>query len=376
METELLIAHGNTAREQHNPETAIAYYAQAFVQDPEHAGAFNNYGNVLREMGYPDRAQPFLEHAIRLDPSNETARFNLAVCYLLQGDYSKGWPAYEDRWNFEHLKGQLPNLPNKWAGQSVEGKTILVIGEQGIGDTIQFSRFADNLHNMGAKVITVVTDSIVSLLGGNTIPFGSQVPVYDYWTPIMSIPGILGLTIDKLNSPLGYIVPNRKLVADWQKRLGPKTRLRVGFSWSGRKDTWIHQHKSVPFGHIIEMIKCSPQYEWVNLQIDASIEETDQLAGLGCATYPGTISCLADSAALINCMDVVISVDTAVSHLAAAIGKPTWIMLNHYGTDWRWLTKRVDSPWYPTVRLFRQPSMGNWGPAINQITNQLKLFKI
>ena len=377
METELLIAHGNIAREQHNPELAISYYAQAFAQDYNSASAFNNYGNVIREMGYPERAQLFLENAIKIDPANETARFNLAVCYLLQGNYQQGWPAYEDRWNFEHLKGALPDLPKpKWTGQDLTGKTILVIGEQGLGDTVQFARFIINLKTAGAKVVLTVADTMVSLFGPGTFAFGDALPEYDYWTPIMSIPGFLGITLENLSSPLSYISVDSGAVKQWQQRLGHKKKLRIGFSWSGRRDTWIHQHKSVPFTQIAELIKYNPQHEWVNLQIDATDEESQALTELGCATYPGTIACMADSAALITCMDVVVSVDTAVSHLAGALGKTTWIMLNQYGVDWRWLLNRANSPWYPTVRLFRQPSIGNWGPVLTQITRQLNLFKI
>jgi hypothetical protein len=124
------------------------------------------------------------------------------------------------------------------------------------------------------------------------------------------------------------------------------------------------------------MIQACPQYQWVNLQIDCDAAESQVLQDLGVSTYPGTISCMADSAALISCLDVVISVDTAVSHLAAALGRPTWILLNQYGVDWRWLLNRADTPWYPTARLFRQPTMGNWGPAITQIMRHLNLFKI
>ena len=381
METELLIAQGNTHRERHQPDLALACYAQAFVQDYNSAGAFNNYGNVLREMGFPDRAQPFLEHAIRIDPANETARFNLAVCLLLQGNYARGWPAYEERWTFEHLKGALPQLPQpRWAGEDLSGKTILVIGEQGLGDTVQFLRFVENLHQKDAGVVLVVDPAVVSLCGYHNrlkvIAFGDALPEYDYWTPIMSIPGILNITLGQLVSPLNYLSANPQSVSIWQQRLGLRRRLRVGFSWSGRRDTWIHQHKSVPFQQITELIRYNPNYEWVNLQIDASDEESQVLQELGCATYPGTISCVADSAALITCMDVVVSVDTLVSHLSAALGRPTWIMLNHYGTDWRWLLNRADSPWYPTAKLFRQPGIGNWGPVITNITRHLNLFKI
>ena len=377
MNTELLISQGNTHREQHQPDLALSCYAQAFVNDYTSAGAFNNYGNVLREMGFPDRAQPFLEHAIRLDPSNETARFNLAVCYLLQGNYKSGWTAYEDRWQFEHLKGALPQLPQpRWTGEDLRDKTILVIGEQGLGDTIQFVRFILNLKESGARVVLAVAGVMVTLFGPDTIAFTDALPEYDYWTPIMSIPGILRITLENLNSPLSYISPNATDIKQWQKRLGIKKKLRIGFSWAGRKDTWIHQHKSVPFKQIVKLIKSNPQHEWVNLQIDADQAESEILTQLGCATYPGTISCMADSAALITCMDVIVSVDTAVSHLAAAMGRPTWIMLNHYGTDWRWLLNRADSPWYPTARLFRQPTFGDWDSVVNKITLHLNLFKI
>ena len=381
METEHLIAQGNTHREQYQPDLALACYAQAFVQDPEHVGAFNNYGNVMREMGFPDRAQPFLEHAVRLDPASETARFNLAVCYLLQGNYKSGWPAYEDRWTFEHLKGALPKLPKpRWTGQDLKDKTILVVGEQGLGDTIQFVRFCTELVHKGAQVVLVVDAGLVSLFGPSpglqVQAFDTELPSYDLWIPIMSIPEQLGITVENLKSPLTYLTIEPAALTAWQQRLGPRRRLRVGVSWSGRKDTWIHQHKSVPFGQIVNMIQACPQYQWVNLQIDCDAEESQVLEDLGVSTYPGTISCMADSAALISCLDVVISVDTAVSHLAAALGRPTWILLNQYGVDWRWLLNRADTPWYPTARLFRQPTMGNWGPAITQIMRHLNLFKI
>lgn len=383
METELLIGYGNSCREDRKPDLALSYYAQAFVQDPDSFSAFNNYGNVLREMGYPDRAQPFLEHAIRLDPGNETARFNLAVCLLLIGNYKQGWPAYEDRWNFEHLKGLLPNFSQpRWAGENLSGKTILVVGEQGLGDTIQFVRYVIDLKNLGAEKIYLSTvGSLVTLFGSNdiiteTIPLGNTLPEFDCWTPIMSIPGLLKKTVDTLDSPISYIQPNQKSTVEWQKRLGVKRKLRVGFSWSGRRDTWINQHKSVPFKLIADMIARNTNYEWINLQIDATEEESAILKELGCATYPGTISSMADSAALYACLDVVVSVDTAVSHLAAAMGRPTWIMLNQYATDWRWLLDRNDSPWYPTARLFRQPALDDWTSVIVQIERHLNLFKI
>ena len=382
MDTELLIATGNTYREQRQPELALSYYAQAMMQDSQSVSALNNYGNVIREIGYPDRAIPFLKRAIELDPGHETARFNLAVSLLLQGNYKDGWAAYEDRWNFEHLRGALPVLPRpRWTGQDLTGKTILVIGEQGIGDTVQFSRFAVNLQQLGAQVVFAVSDNMISLFGSNdiikqTVGFGNNLPDFDFWTPAMSIPGFLGITLDNLSSPLSYINPNQTTVSQWAARLGIKKRLRIGFSWTGRRDTWINQHKSVPFELIADMIKKNPNYDWINLQVDATESENQMLESIGCATYPGTISCMSDTAGLIACMDVVVSVDTAISHLSGAIGKPTWIMLNQYAQDWRWLLRRSDSPWYPSVRLFRQPNMDNWKPVLDTISHHLNLFKI
>jgi ADP-heptose:LPS heptosyltransferase len=152
--------------------------------------------------------------------------------------------------------------------------------------------------------------------------------------------------------------------------------MRVGFSWSGRKDSWIHQHKSVPFSVILDMIKTNPQYDWINLQVDASPEEEAQLSEVGVTRYPGTITSFADTAALMMHMDVVVSVDTAISHLAGALGRPTWIMLNQYGLDWRWLLHRDDSPWYTTARLFRQPARGDWTSVTKKISQFLSWFKV
>ena len=380
MDTHELIAQGNQHREQRQPTLALACYIQAIAQEHSNPHAWNNYGNVMREMGYPDRAVPFLEQAIRLDPTSVVARFNLAVSHLLRGDYEQGWPAYESRWQYEHLSGTFPTWPRPWTGEDVQGKTILVWGEQGLGDCIQFLRFALILHARGARVRMQVPGQIMSLLGGDTMDhvscLGDPPPEYDYWVPIMSIPRLLGVTLSNLPAPLGYVRPAQTLVSGWQQRLGHKRRVRVGFSWSGRRDSWINQHKSVPFGEIAAMIERCPQYQWVNLQVDCTAQEQQRLVELGCEAWPGAIQCMADTAALIACMDVVVSVDTAVSHLSGAMGQATWIMLNQYAVDWRWLLDRRDSPWYSTVRLFRQPQQDDWAAVTGEIQRNLSLFKI
>ena len=382
MNTQQLIEQGNQLRAEHEPEQALKCYAQVLVEDPDNAAAFCNYGNVMRELGHPQRAIPFLQNSILLDPSNITTQFNLAVAYLLSGDYQRGWAQYETRWKFEHLAGTDPKFTQpRWRVEDIRDKTILVVGEQGHGDCIQFSRFIFNLHALGAKVKLQVTDGLIPLLGNSGMiqqigRYSDDMGEFDYWVPIMSIPGILGVTVDNVPRIQSYLTASQELVQAWQKRLGSKTRMRVGFSWSGRKDSWIHQHKSVPFPVILDMIKTNPQYDWINLQVDASPEEEAQLSEVGVTRYPGTITSFADTAALMMHMDVVVSVDTAISHLAGALGRPTWIMLNQYGLDWRWLLHRDDSPWYTTARLFRQPARGDWTSVTKKISQFLSWFKV
>ena len=383
--TEQLIAQGNTYREQHLPEQALQQYATAMATDRGSSGAFNNYGNVLREIGDPVGAVPFLQRAIQLDPANVTHHFNLSVAYLLSGDYVRGWPAYEVRHNFEHLKGTIPNYTwPVWNGEDLTGKTIFIRGEQGHGDIIQFVRFIQNLKNIGGTVTVQVTNGLIPLIQSSEIGRGVRVigytenpgDVFDYWLPIMSLPGKLNVRVDNLPTVIQYLNPDPALVADWRRNLGVKNRLRVGFAWSGRRDSWINQHKAMPFETMLELIQLHADYEWYNLQTDCTAEEEKELVSAGVRCFPGGVTTFADTAALVANLDVVVSVDTATAHLAAALGKPTWIMLNNYAPCWRWLLNRDDTPWYATARLFRQPVMGDWATVVEKIKLHLKLFKI
>jgi hypothetical protein len=382
MNTNELIEQGNSLRAQHQPLKALECYAQAFVQDPDSSAAWNNYGNVIRECGHPARGIPFLEHAIVLDPNSVTARFNLAVCFLMTGDYKRGWDQYEWRWKYEHLDGTLPKYTQpRWTGQDLKGKTILVQGEQGHGDNIQFVRFLYNLHVMGARLKLKVTDGLIPLLSAGSIidkvmSYNDEDNEFDYWVPIMSIPGILGITLDNLPKPVSYLNSDIGLQKQWLDILGPKKKMRIGFAWSGRRDAWLNQHKGMPFEKILDLIKRNPQYEWINLQIDATAEETAALESVGVKMFPGAIRSFAETAALIMAMDVVLSVDTAIAHLSGALGRPTWIMLNWFGTCWRWLTVREDTPWYSTGRLFRQPAMGDWDAVTKKVEQYLSWFKV
>ena len=382
MNTNDLIEQGNNHRSERRPIQALGSYAQAFVQDPDSVAAWNNYGNVMRECGQPARAIPFLQHACAMAPEHVTSQFNLAVAYLMTGNYQQGWPQYEWRWQYEHLAGTLPKYSQpRWTGQDLKGKTILVQGEQGHGDNIQFVRFLYNLHVMGARLKLKVTDGLIPLLSSGSIiervmRYDEEDTEFDYWVPIMSIPGILGITLDNLPKPMSYLNADMGLQKQWLDVLGAKTRMRVGLAWSGRRDAWLNQHKGMPFDQVVELIKANPQFEWINLQIDATEEESKTLTELGVRQFPGAIRSFSETAALIMAMDVVISVDTAIAHLSGALGRPTWIMLNWFGQDWRWLTVREDSPWYSTARLFRQPAQDDWPSVIKKVSQYLSWFKV
>lgn len=378
-----LINIGNQHREENHPELSLACYATIIAQHPDCAAAWCNYGNVIRECGYPEASIPFLQKAIELDPNLNTAQFNLAVSYLITGDYKRGWAQYETRWRFEHLDGMLPNYGKPmWNGEDLRGKSILIMGEQGHGDNIQFIRFAYNLHLMGARIFLQITDGLVPLM--KTYPMFSWVGLYnempasdfDYWIPIMSIARVLNIRVDNIPQTLGYLEAPRESKDQWFKLLGPKHKMRVGFCYSGRRDTWINRYKAVKFEEMVRLIKLNPDIEWINLQADASDNDVKVLSGLGVRMFPGAISSFADTAGLMMNLDLVIGMDTAVSHMAGALGRPLWVLLSQHALDWRWLLDREDSPWYPSARLFRQPKRDDWTSVIDRVHNYLKYYKL
>lgn len=382
MTTDHLIEQGNTAREQNQPESALRYYAEAMTQCRDSASAFNNYGNVLRELGDPAGAVPFLQRAVQLSPTAATPNFNLAVAWLLQGNYAQGWPQYESRWQFEHLAGTLPQHSQpRWTGQALQGSTILICEEQGLGDVIQFSRFLFHVKSLGARILLQVNDNLAPLFAGSDVidhivGSGDAVPEFDYWTPIMSLAGVIGVTRENLPHQLSYLAPRNDLVRAWHGRLGAKQRLRVAICWSGRPDSWINRHKAMDLAAVLDLIGKNPQIEWHNLQVESNPADTAKLIRASVTCHSGLVRNFADTAALIHHMDLVISVDTAVAHLSGALGRPTWIPLNAYGTDWRWGLATDASPWYPSVRLFRQTKPGSWQEPLARIHQYLSWFKV
>lgn len=376
-----LVHIGNNYRNNTEPDKALECYAQAFIKDPLNIHAWNNYGNVLREMGEPKRAIPFLQHAVALDENYVTAQFNLSVAYLLAGDLVRGFKQYEWRWQYEHLAGTLPQLDKPmWEGQDLQGKKILVLWEQGLGDTIQFVRFFKNLSELGAKVLFHTHIGMCELFENN--PYVHEVSDnredlinYDYWITTMSMARVLGITLANLDSS-PYIEAIDKYIDVWRERLGPKTKMRVGVCWSGRKDSWINQHKGMHVAKLLQLVYARPDIEWINLLADANEEETPYILNSSLRVFPNSIRHWGDTAGLLHHLDLVISVDTAIAHLAGAMGKPLWIPLNNYAVDWRYLLNTPLHPWYSSARIFRQPTVGDWGSVLESINVFLDKVKI
>lgn len=382
MNSEELVDYGNLLRSQNNFEDALEYYARAMSQGFDHFSVYNNFGNVLREVGQPKQAIPFLQAACAMNSTHATANFNLAVAYLTLGDYDRGWPLYEHRWNYEHLQGQLPDFSQpQWHGQDLKDKTILILGEQGHGDIIQFSRFIVLLKQLGARIKLSVNSNVSALFNGSVMleglyQTGEDTGEFDYWSMIMSLPLHLKINTDNLPAPIQYITAQESITAAWRQQLGTKTKIRVGIAYSGRRDSWINQHKSMPIESVIALVQKNPGVEWINLQADASDQDLKLLSDNNVRSFPNSINNWADTAGLVQNLDLVISVDTAVAHLAAAMGRTTWVPLSRYATCWRWGTNTDTMPWYPTMKLFRQIVHGDWTGPIEQITKFLPLFKV
>lgn len=378
-----LVCRGNCYRALDQYQLALADYGRAFIENPENASAYCNYGNTLRELGRPEIAIPFLQVAQKLDPSNVTSFFNESVAHLLAGDLLPGWDLYESRWEYEHQKGlkpviNRPELTIDIINQGLANKTVLLYSEQGFGDTIHFCRYIINLRARGAKIILVTRSELFPLFAGDsniqvTDTFDG-LDEFDYHCALLSLPRVFRTTLETIPAPIKYLNANERDVQRWKKELGPKTQMRVGITWSGNRTTWINRYKGMNLENLIPLF--DNQCQFINLQHDSTDEENALLAKHNVLNVNNQLTNFHDTAALICNLDVVITVDTAVAHLAGALGVPTWVMLNNYGTDWRWLLNRSDNPWYPTARLFRQPSPQDWQSVIRDVDQHLKLFKI
>jgi tetratricopeptide (TPR) repeat protein len=356
---------------------ALASCDQAIALNPAYADAHYNRGNALRELQrYREAAQSY-EHAIAIEPAHAAAHWNLADACLLLGDFERGWPEYEWRHRLAHRPGPQRELAGPpWQGEQAIGeRTILLHAELGLGDTLQFCRYAAKVARLGARVVLEVQPSLVSLLSqlegvAQVVASGDTLPPFDFHCPLMSLPLAFKSNIETIPASVPYLRADPARVAAWRARLGAQRRPRVGLAWSGSQGL-RNDKRSMTLAQMLPLARNGAEY--VSLQKEVSEADAAWLAWRDDIRHFGAqLRDFADTAALIELVDVVVTVDTAVAHLAGAMGKEVLVLLPCVPHDWRWLLERDDSPWYPTAQLFRQPTPRDWDSVILRVDAQLR----
>jgi Flp pilus assembly protein TadD len=373
---------GNTLRTLGDRAAAAESYRAALRLRPDYAEAHNNLGSVLWDAGRPAEAEACYRAAMRLRPDLPDPHNNLAQALLLAGRLREGWTEYEWRWKIRDMSGVARHFPAPpWNGEPIGDRVILLHAEQGLGDALQFCRYAP-LIGSGAKVILEVQAPLARLLSrlpgvADVVVRGDSLPAFDLHCPLMSLPRAFGTTLDSIPAATPYLAADPALIAAWHDRLAGLGGLRVGLVWAGgQRLGWpelvaTDRRRSValdtmaPLGDV-------PGVSFISLQKGAPASQAaTPPRGMALHDFTADLHDFADTAALIEGLDLVIGVDTAVVHLAGALGKPVWL-LNRFDTDWRWLLNREDSPWYPTLRQFRQPGPGDWNSVIGAVRGALQ----
>ena len=333
----------------------------------------------MEELKRLEEALSSYDKAISLQPDYAEAYWNSAICYLLAGNFTDGWPRYEWRWQSESMSktAGVRNFSQPlWLGaESIKDQTILLYAEQGLGDTIQFSRYVKLVVKLGAKVILEVQPSLVKLLSdlegiSQIIVKGDKLPHFDCQCPLLSLPLAFKTEIKTIPSASQNIYSDIEKVAKWQAILGEKTKPRVGIVWSGSATHKNNHQRSLTLSKLITYLPSD--YEYVSLQKEISDVDKEVLTKhIEIKHFGGDLKNFADTAALCELTDIVISIDTSVAHLAGTLGKTTWILLP-YSPDWRWLLDRNDSPWYTSVKLYRQEKINDWDGVLVNIQSDLK----
>ena len=361
-------------------EEALEWFDRALDLQPNSVTVLSNKASTLGEVLRLDEAITVYRHAKRIDPENAETVWNLALLQLLDGDFEAGWRGREARWKVSSLGGAAtyPKFPQPmWLGdENIEGKTILVCADEGVGDTIQFVRYAPMLAALGARVILLPQESLYPLL--SELPGVSQClpnlrrgpPVFDMHCPITSLPLAFRATLDTIPAPTSYLpTPPQDRRQVWEGRLGRHDRLRVGLVWSGNPKHKSDRNRSIPLRTFSSILDADASF--VSLQKDPNfVDKAILLERTDIVDLTAHLGDFSETAALISCLDLVITVDTAVAHLAGALGRPTWILLP-YTPDYRWLLDREDSPWYPTARLFRQAATREWSGVLDRARTEL-----
>jgi len=341
------------------------------------AAAWTNRGLTLSLLARFDQARASYERALAIEPDRPDARFHLAFLDLRRGDLARGWPGYEARWDVASTKLRRRNFAAPlWTGeQPLSGRTLFVHAEQGLGDTLHFCRYLNELATRAAHVVFEVQAHLVGLLRRNLPPQvaiisqGTPLPRFDLHVPLLSIPLACATTLETVPAPCAYLQADGERVVAWQGRLGESPGLRVGLAWSGNPAHGNDGQRSIALGELAPLL--SGRIQFIALQTDVRDTDLEALSMMPSVLYFGdAIADFDDTAALIALCDVVVAVDTSVVHLAGAMGRPVWVLVPRV-PDWRWMLDRDDSPWYPSARLFRQPVGCDWESVIQRVTDEL-----
>lgn len=358
-----------------NIDEATEHYRIALRLNPHFPEALNNLGNAFRDTNKIEMAIDSYRKGILLKPEFADPHLNLAYAFLLSGRFEEGWHEYEWRWK---IKEPLHKLSQPlWTGEDRPGQTILLYAEQGFGDTIHFVRYASMVAEKGLKVIAGCQRELKSLIGSvkgisQVVAFGEPSPGFDIRCPLLSLPGIFKTSMASIPSEVPYIFPGEDIVSHWGGILsGHRKELNIGIAWAGSPGHVNDRNRSLPL-EMLEPLMDIKNAAFFSLQKElANPNDIELMKKMNIRDYTGDIRDFSDTAGIIMNLDLVISVDTSVVHLAGALGRPVWTLLP-FSPDWRWLLDRDDSPWYPTMRLFRQPSPGDWTSVINKVIADLK----
>lgn len=365
---------GVELQKQGQLEEALNAYEQALQLEPQNTNAWLNLGNTLKDLQQHQAAIQSFNQAININPNLPSVYWNKALTEISMGNYEQGWKLYE--WGWVAGERGTPRQFNQptWLGEeNIAGKTLLIYPEQGLGDFIQFCRYIPMVEALGAKVILEVPKPLVSLvktLKGNctVVEEGQALPSFDMVCPVMSLPLAFKTTLQTVPADAPYLFADTVKQSEWQQKLGKKNKPRIGIVWSGSLTNKIDlnpaSRRYIPLGDLASLFDLPVEFHV--LQKEFRTEDQALLPNFK-QLHLHELTDFASTAALIEEMDLVISVCTSVAHLSGALGKETWVMLPHTA-DYRWLLEREDSPWYPTVKLFRQYKIGGWAEQLDKIT--------
>jgi tetratricopeptide (TPR) repeat protein len=373
---------GNARERQEEVDEAIRCYRQALQLKSNFPDAWNNLGWALARKNELNEGIRCIEEALRLKPGLAVAHWNRAVLWLLSGDFARGWPEYEWRWRRPDL-AERPFQQPRWDGASLMGRSILLYAEQGLGDTLQLIRYAPLVKQLGGKVIVECQPPLVRILAGapgidQLLAQGSRLPPFDFQAPLFSLPGILHTTLETVPATVPYLCADSALAAHWQRELEPLRGFKIGIAWQGMPTFRYDRQRSIPVAKFACLAQL-PGVQLISLQKGPGAEQLQELAGRFSVLDLGSrldeaSGAFMDTAAVMNVLDLVICSDSAVAHLAGALGVPVWVALPLV-PDWRWLLEREDSPWYPTMRLFRQTRDGNWEDVFGRMAMAIERLR-